>query len=79
MSPKLKLYFLGSPNIELDHQPIVLDRRKVLALLAYLSIEQGQHQRAHLSSLLWPDYEQTKAFKNLRQTLWEAQRTLGEE
>lgn len=78
MPPRLKFYFLGSPKIEMDDRPIVLDRRKALALLAYLSIERGPHQRAHLSSLLWPDIEQSKAFKNLRQTLWGIQRALGE-
>jgi predicted ATPase len=78
MTPSLYLYFLGSPRIELNDQPITLDRRKMVALLAHLSVERGQHQRASLSSLLWSDYEQAKAYKNLRQTLWEIQRTLGE-
>jgi DNA-binding SARP family transcriptional activator len=79
MPPSLHLYFLGPPRIELNDQSIALNRRKIAALIAFLSIERGQHQRATLSSLLWPDYEQTKAYKNLRQTLWEIQRTLGED
>lgn len=79
MIPSLHLYFLGPPQIKLNDQPIALDRRKMVALLAYLSVERGQHQRASLSSLLWADYEQAKAYKNLRQTLWEIQRTLGED
>ena len=78
MVPRLSLYFLGTPRVELNDQPIALDRRKMVALLVYLSVERGQHQRTSLSSLLWADYEQAKAFKNLRQTLWEIQRTLGE-
>lgn len=78
MVPRLSLYFLGTPRVELNDQPVALDRRKMVALLAYLSVERGQHQRASLSSLLWADYEQSKAYKNLRQTLWEIQRTLGE-
>lgn len=78
MLPSLQLYFLGSPRIELNDQPIALRRRKMVALLAYLSVERGQHQRTSISSLLWSDYEQAKAYKNLRQTLWEIQRTLGE-
>lgn len=78
MIPSLNLYFLGPPKIELNDQPQALERRKMVALLAYLSVERGQHQRASLSSLLWTDYEQAKAYKNLRQTLWEIQRVLGE-
>jgi hypothetical protein len=35
----------------------------MVALLAYLALEHGQHQRASLSALLRPDYEQTKANK----------------
>ena len=78
MSPRLALYFLGSPQIHLNDEPITIERRKMVALLAYLSIEKGQHQRASLSGLLWPDYEQSKAYKNLRQTLWEIQKVVGE-
>ena len=78
MSPRLTLNFLGPPQIHLDDKPLALDRRKMVALLAYLSIERGEHQRAHISSLLWPDYEQAKAYKNLRQTIWEIQKNVGE-
>ncbi|HEY3477188.1 MAG TPA: BTAD domain-containing putative transcriptional regulator, partial [Anaerolineales bacterium] len=38
----------------------------------------GGHTRESLSALLWPDYSQSSAFKNLRQVLWEIQKTLGE-
>jgi len=75
---RLALYFLGPPQIHLDDEPLNLDRRKMTALLAYLAIERGGHQRAALSSLLWPDYEQSKAYKNLRQTIWEIQQAAGE-
>lgn len=78
MSPRLALHFLGLPQIHLDGVPITLERRKALALLAYLAIERGIHPRESLSALLWPDFSQPNAFKNLRQTLWEVQRILGE-
>jgi predicted ATPase/DNA-binding SARP family transcriptional activator len=55
-----------------------LERRKGTALLAYLAVEQGRHSRASLSALLWPDLEQSKAYKNLRQTLWDIQQSIGE-
>jgi predicted ATPase/DNA-binding SARP family transcriptional activator len=46
-------------------------------LMAYLAIEHGGHQRAALSALLWPDYDQSRAYKNLRQTVWEIQQAAG--
>jgi DNA-binding SARP family transcriptional activator/predicted hydrocarbon binding protein len=78
MSPHLALHFLGSPRLYLDDQPILVERRKAVALLTYLALEQGQHRRASLSALLWPDYDQSKAFTNLRHTLWEIQQSIGE-
>jgi predicted ATPase/DNA-binding SARP family transcriptional activator len=78
MSPRLALYFLGAPQLYLDNAPIPAGRRKVVALLAYLAIERGSHRRESLSALLWPDYDQSKAFTNLRHTLWETQKSVGE-
>ncbi|HKJ38210.1 MAG TPA: hypothetical protein VJ972_05505, partial [Anaerolineales bacterium] len=78
MSPNLALHFLGSPQLYLNETLVTAERRKAVALLAYLAIERGQHQRDLLSSLFWPDYEQSKAFANLRHTLWEVQRAIGE-
>lgn len=78
MSPRLGLYLLGTPKLELDDAPITVDRRKALALLAYLAINIGKYTRESLSALLWPDYDQSKAFTNLRHTLWEIQQGIGE-
>ena len=78
MPPKLALHFLGSPQLYLNNDRVTIQRRKALALLAYLSIEHGQHQRDALSSLLWPDYEQSKAFANLRNALLGIQKSVGE-
>jgi DNA-binding SARP family transcriptional activator/predicted hydrocarbon binding protein len=78
MSSRLALYLLGHPQLHLDNATITPGHRKVMALLAYLFIERGQHRRETLSALLWPDYNQPKAFTNLRHTLWEIQRSLGE-
>ena len=49
MSPHLALYLLGSPKIELDHQPAAVDRRKALALLTYLAMNRGPHTRDFLT------------------------------
>src|SRR5690554_2624330 len=78
MPPSLCLHFLGAPKIDLETRPITLERRKSLALLAYLAMEPGGHSRESLSALLWPEYDPSSAFKNLRQALWEIQKTLGE-
>src|SRR5215208_1977598 len=83
MSPRLVLQFLGLPQLHLDDQPIATDRRKAIALLAYLAVNDSDHGSQHysreaLSALLWPDYEQAKAFSNLRRTIWEVHQALGE-
>jgi DNA-binding SARP family transcriptional activator len=78
MSPRLALYFLGPPQLYLDDGPIATERRKAVALLAYLAIERGQPRRELLSALLWPDYDQSKAYTNLRHTVWEIQQSIGE-
>src|SRR5687768_18154810 len=78
MPARLALYFLGSPQIYLDDALVTAERRKAVALLAYLAVEGGRHTRDSLSALFWPDYDQSKAFTNLRHTLWEIQQAIGE-
>ena len=78
MSPRLSLHLLGPPRLELDDSPIPIDRRKSMALLAYLAVNRGLHTRDYLSALLFPDHDQSKAFTNLRHTLWETQQAIGE-
>jgi predicted ATPase/DNA-binding SARP family transcriptional activator len=82
MPPRLVLEFLGLPQVHLDDQPIATDRRKAIALLAYLAVsDRGRspqnYSRESLSALFWPDYEQSKAFSNLRRTIWEVNQVLG--
>jgi predicted ATPase/DNA-binding SARP family transcriptional activator len=77
MSGRLALHLLGPPKLDLNNAPVIADRRKTLALLAYLSINREKYTREYLSALLWPDYEQLKAFTNLRHALWETQQAIG--
>jgi predicted ATPase/DNA-binding SARP family transcriptional activator len=77
MSLRLALYLLGPPELKLDNEPVIVDRRKTMALLAYLAVQRGLHTRDFLSAFLWPEYEQSKAFMNLRHTLWETQQAIG--
>jgi predicted ATPase/DNA-binding SARP family transcriptional activator len=83
MVPRLILQFLGLPHVLLDDRPISTDRRKAIALLAYLAVNdigrpRQKYSRESLSALLWPDYDQAKAFSNLRTILWELRQAIGE-
>lgn len=83
MPPRLGLEFLGFPQVHLDDTPVATDRRKAIALIAYLAVNDVNHSpqrysRESLSALLWPDYDQARAFSNLRRTIWEIHQVLGE-
>jgi DNA-binding SARP family transcriptional activator len=67
--PKLALYLLGPPRIELDGQAIPLGRRKAVALLTYLALTRQPHSRDALATLLWPELDQSKARAGLRSAL----------
>lgn len=67
--PQLAIYLLGSPHIEYDGTAITLDRRKALALVAYLAVNKQTHRRDRLAVLLWPEYDQTNARAALRRVL----------
>lgn len=83
MSSQLSLKLLGLPQLFLDDQLVPVERRKATALLAYLAVNDLRHSQAYsresLSTLLWPDYHQAKAFSNLRRTIWEIHQGLGED
>jgi DNA-binding SARP family transcriptional activator/predicted ATPase/tetratricopeptide (TPR) repeat protein len=75
--PKLKLFLLGAPNVELDGQPADISRRKAIALMAYLAVEGQPHTRDELATLFWPDYESSQSYAYLRRALWEINNALG--
>jgi DNA-binding SARP family transcriptional activator len=68
---------LGPPELRDDSGPLLLARRKSLALLAYLALEEGVHARDSLAALFWPECDQTRARGNLRSSLFELARALG--
>ena len=74
---QLALYLFGSPRIELDHQPVTVDTRKAIALLAYLALARQPHSRDSLATLLWPEYDQSHAYAALRRTLSALNKALG--
>ncbi len=73
---RLSLYLLGVPRIECDGQPIRLDRRKALALLAYLAVTDESHRRDSLVDLLWPEVDATRGRAALRRTLYALRQAL---
>ena len=74
----LKLLLLGSFQVTLGERALDrFDTDKVRALLSYLAVE-GSHlqRREHLAGLLWPEYTQESALRNLRLTLYRLRQTL---
>ncbi len=61
---------LGRPKVLVDDQTLSLANRKALALVAYLLLKKGQQSRDKLATLLWPEYNQTRARANLRRVIW---------
>jgi ABC-type transport system substrate-binding protein len=76
--PQLTLRLLGPPQVELDGQALHISRRKALALLAYLAVTRHAHQRDALATLFWPEHDQSSARAELRRTLSQLNRALGE-
>ncbi|GAA4011779.1 hypothetical protein GCM10022631_24810 [Deinococcus rubellus] len=60
---------LGPPEIWLDGQRVTFRTRKAVALLAYLALEPGLHQRPKLAAMLWPDADEASGRASLRSTL----------
>lgn len=79
-SPSFALNLFGPFEAWFDDQPFTgFATDKVRALLAYLAIESGlAHRRDTLAALLWPDYSQEAALRNLRQALYRLRLALQE-
>ena len=73
----LRLSVLGPPVALVDGAPLAVDTRKATALLAYLAVEGGVHDRDSLAELLWPDYPPDRARAALRRTLSTLRSALG--
>ena len=74
----LELSFLGTPEVRVTGRPVVFRTRRTLALLAYLALEGGNHSRAKLAGLLWPDADPAVGRANLRNALVYLRYGLGE-
>jgi predicted ATPase/DNA-binding SARP family transcriptional activator len=74
----LSIYLLGAPRIKRLNQTINIQRRKGLAMLAYLAVTRQPYSRDYLAALFWPEYDQSGARANFRRDLSRLKSELGE-
>src|SRR2546421_11370341 len=73
----LRLNVLGPPEVFHDGSRLTFALRKAQALLLYLAVEGGMHQRRKLDAFLWPDSEPHEARAALRNAIALLRRLLG--
>ena len=66
---RLILRLLGTAEVSHAEQSLTFQTRKVLALLAYLAVEQGIHSRDKITALLWPESDEERGKASLRRAL----------
>src|SRR6266852_1776705 len=76
---RLNLALLGSPEVRHPEQLLRFPSRKALALLIYLAIEGGVQTREKLTTLFWPESDETRSKGALRRTLVYLRTTLQQE
>jgi predicted ATPase/DNA-binding SARP family transcriptional activator len=65
----VEVRLLGIPEVLVHGAAVPIERRKALALLAYLAIEPGLHPRERLATLLAPEDDTSSARAGLRRAL----------
>jgi DNA-binding SARP family transcriptional activator/predicted ATPase len=75
---RLILRLLGTPEVSHAEQALTFQTRKVLALLAYLAVEQGVHSRDKITALLWPESDEERGKASLRRALAYLRQSLEE-
>ena len=73
----LKLF--GSPRLSYRGDSVKLGTRKAMALLSYLALRRTPVQRHELDTLLWPEKDEKRARRSLRDEISRINRTMGEE
>ena len=78
--PLLSVSLLGPFQVTLAGEPVTgFESDKVRALLAYLAVEAHRpHRREALAGLLWPDWPDRAARKNLRNGLVNLRQAIGD-
>jgi DNA-binding SARP family transcriptional activator/predicted ATPase len=76
--PRLSISLLGPFQVRLDARPITtFEANTARALLAYLACHAGTvYRRDVLAGLLWPDYPDAHALRNLRKALYRVRKAL---
>lgn len=91
--PVLRFQLFGYPALFLDKKPVKVERRKTLALAAYLALGSGGgdasqsgrrglwlgYGRGTLATMFWSEATQQRAGAYLRQALWDLTHAIGEE
>jgi len=77
--PDYHLYLFGAPHLEHQDQPVSVDTRKALALLAYLLLTGEPQSRDSLATFFWPESGQKSARAALRRTLSAMRGALNED
>ena len=77
---QLSISLLGPMQVHLAEQPITaFESNRVRALLAYLAVEATRvHHRQKLAALLWPEWPDAVARKNLRSALPNLRQAIGD-
>lgn len=69
MTNDLRIYLLGVPRIEFQGVPVRIERRKAMALAAYLALAEHPQSRDVIADLLWPEQDREHGRSALRSTL----------
>jgi DNA-binding SARP family transcriptional activator len=64
-----QLSLLGGPRLERGGQTVPIERRKALALLAYLALTGECQRREALAAMFWPEADSSEGRAALRRTL----------
>lgn len=75
---KITCRLFGTPQITKDGQPVFLPYAKINALLYYMMVVKVA-SRDEIAGLLWPDEDASAARKNIRNAIYQAKKSLGEE
>ncbi|MCC6612863.1 MAG: hypothetical protein IT320_05245 [Anaerolineae bacterium] len=66
---ELRIYLFGTPRIEFGSRAIKIERRKALALAAYMALSEQPQSRDALAALFWPELDEIHARSALRSAL----------
>lgn len=75
----LQLRLFGGLAVELDGTPVDLpSSRRAWALLGWLALQPGLHQRSAVAARFWPDVLDSSARASLRSATWSLRNALGD-